>query len=155
MKVCISCEADVAGKKAFRVREDRVIRVVRAAKKALRIAKMNELYVCDGCLPKHRERRQKFERNMLFATVLGGLIIVVLLAMTLLSGSINLWAVTTSLIMGVAVMLLPVLFSYAPAVELPPGAAQGQALPFQPPAPATPDPAGARQPAGERKKRKR
>lgn len=124
MKVCISCEADVAGRKAFRVKEDRIIRFVRAAKKALRIAKMNELYVCEGCLPKHRERRQKFERNMLFATVLGGLIIVILLAMTLMSGSINLWAVVTSLIMGLAVMLLPVLFSYAPAVELPPGIGQ-------------------------------
>jgi hypothetical protein len=140
MKVCISCEADVAGKKAFPVRDDRVIKVVREAKKLLRIAKMNELYVCESCLPKHRERRQKFERNMLFAIVLGALIIVVMLAMTVLSGTLNLWAVVTSIIMGAFVMLLPVLFSYAPAVELPPGTGQppapGPRLPFQQPSPA-------------------
>jgi hypothetical protein len=116
MKVCISCEADVSGRKAYPVKEDRIIRAVRTVKKALRIARMNELYVCDACLEKHRVRRQSFEKSMLFASVLGGLIIIVMLGVMLLSGKLDLWAVVSSLIIGGFVMLLP-LFRYAPAVE--------------------------------------
>ena len=41
MKVCISCEMDVTGKKAYPIKEDRIIKAVRAVKKAFGIAKMN------------------------------------------------------------------------------------------------------------------
>jgi hypothetical protein len=120
MKVCISCEADVSGKKAYPVKEDRIIRIVRNAKKALGIAKMNELYVCESCLEKQKARRQSFEKSRLFAIVLGSLIIIVLLGMMLLSGKLNPWAAVSSIIIGAFVMLLP-FFRYTPAVQLPPG----------------------------------
>ncbi len=120
MKVCISCESDVAGKKAWPIKEDRIIKAVRALKKALGIAKMNELYVCANCLDKHKARRQGFEKSMLFASVLGGLIVIVMLGMVLLSGKLDLWAVVSSFVIGGFVIALP-LFRYAPAVQLPPG----------------------------------
>ncbi len=155
MKICISCEADVSGKKAWRVREDRVITTVRAVKKALHIVKMNELYVCEGCLPKHRSRRQAFERNMLFATVLGALIIVVMLGMILLSGRLDLWAVVSSFVIGAFVMALPILFSYVPALESPPGPGPAP-RPFPlPPAPIGTGSAGKEAGKPARKKQKR
>lgn len=120
MKVCISCETDVSGKKAYPIKEDRIIRAVRSIKKALNIAKMNELYVCENCLAKHKARRQSFEKSMLFASVLGGLIIIVMLGMMLLSGKLDPWAVASSFVIGGFVMLLP-FFRYTPAVQLPPG----------------------------------
>ncbi len=138
MKVCISCEMDVSGKKAYPIKEDRVIRAVRAAKKALGIARMNELYVCENCLEKHKVRRQSFEKSMLFATVLGGLIVIVMLGMILLSGKLDAWAVVSSLIIGGFVMLLP-FFRYAPAVQLPPGP---EPTPGPGPSPLPPMPGG-------------
>jgi hypothetical protein len=136
MKVCISCEADVSGKKAYPIKEDRVIRVVRAVKNALHIARMNDLYVCENCLAKHKVRRQGFEKSMLFASVLGGLIIIIMLGLIVLSGKLDLWAVISSLVIGGFIMVLP-LFRYAPAVQLPPGPE-----PRQEPSPLPPMPGG-------------
>jgi hypothetical protein len=138
MKVCISCETDVTGKKAYPIKEDRIIRAVRTVKKALGIAKMNDLYVCENCLEKHKGRRQSFEKSMLFATVLGGIIIIVMLGMMLLSGKLDIWAAVSSIVIGGFVMVLP-FFRYAPAVQLPPGP---EPTPEPEPSPLPPIPGG-------------
>ncbi|MFZ5500640.1 MAG: hypothetical protein ACOY58_01830, partial [Candidatus Micrarchaeota archaeon] len=70
MKICVSCENDVAGKEAYPVKEDRIIRAIRSIKKALKIAQMNELYVCKDCLEAHGKKRKSFEKTMLFAAIL-------------------------------------------------------------------------------------
>lgn len=116
MKVCVSCQSDVEGKKAVKVREDRIIRGIRRLKKALNIAQNNELYVCQDCLPKHMERRKSFERSMLFASVFSGLILVVLVAALLLSGRFDAWAFVSAIIVGGFILALPI-FRYAPGVE--------------------------------------
>ncbi len=89
MKVCVSCQQDVSAKKAMPVKEDRIIKGIRAAKKLLRIAQMNELFVCEECMQKHLERRRSFEKTVLFASVFAG---------------------------ALFILALPV-FKYAPAVE--------------------------------------
>ena len=116
MKVCISCQENVAGKRAVPVKEDRVIRTIRAIKKKLKIAQMNELYVSEKCLPEHLKRRRSFEKSLLFASVIAGLILVVVIVALLLSGRFNLWAIVSAFIIGGFVLLLP-LFKYTPAVE--------------------------------------
>jgi len=116
MKICVSCETDVGGKKAYKVKEDRIIGTVRSIKNALHMAKNNELYVCESCLPKHREKRKSFEKSVLFGTVIAVVILVVLLGMLLLSGRFDIWAVLSTFIISGFVLALP-LFRYAPAVE--------------------------------------
>jgi hypothetical protein len=148
MKVCISCEADVSGKKAYPIKEDRVIRTLRKLKKALGIAKMNDLYVCESCLEKHKIHRQSFEKNRLLAIVCGSLIIIALLGMLILSGRLNPWAALSIIIIGAFVMLLP-FFTYTPAVQLPPGP---EPAPVPEPSPLPPMPGG---PGLKKAKRKR
>jgi len=150
MKVCISCEADVSGRKAYPIKEDRIIGAVRTIKKSLGIAKMNELYVCENCLDKHKARRQSFEKSMLFGSVLGGLIVIVLLGLIVLSGKPDPWSIVSSLVIGGFVMALP-LFRYTPAVQLPPP----EPMPPSEPGPISPIPGGPGIKAAPRVRRKR
>jgi hypothetical protein len=154
MKVCITCQSDVSAKTAYPIKEDRIIRTIRAVKKTLGIAQMNELYVCKDCLGKHAERRKSFEKSMLFSSVFAGLILVVLLAAIVLSGRFDAWAIVSAFIVAGFILALPV-FRYAPAVEAPPVSAAPAVPAITPPpaAPAAPQP-----PAGqkaEKRKRKR
>ena len=68
MKVCISCQKDMEGKRAVPVKEDRIIRVIRTIKKTLGIAQMNELFVCEIDLEEHVQRRKSFEKDSRLAT---------------------------------------------------------------------------------------
>lgn len=116
MKVCISCQQDVEGKKAVRVREDRIIRAIRAVKKALKIAQMNELYVCENDIKAHLERRRSFEKTLLLASILAGGIFILLIASMVLSGRFDAWALLSALVIAGFVLSLPI-FRYAPALE--------------------------------------
>jgi hypothetical protein len=116
MKVCIACQKEMGGVKAVPVKEDRIIKTIRAVKRAMGIAQMNELYVCETDLAEHMKRRKSFEKSLLFASVLAGLIVVVVLVALLLSGRFDLWAIISSLIIGGFILVLP-LFKYSPAVE--------------------------------------
>lgn len=116
MKVCISCQQDVAGKRAVRVKEDRIISGIREIKKALKVAQMNELYVCEADLRQHLERRKGFEKGVLFASILAGGIFIILTGSLVLSGRFDLWAIVSSLLLAGFVMALS-LFRYAPALE--------------------------------------
>ncbi len=51
MKVCISCQADVEGKPAAPVKDDRIIRGIRTIKQKFGWAQNNQLFVCQNCLP--------------------------------------------------------------------------------------------------------
>ena len=116
MKVCISCQKEVEGKKAIPVKEDRIIRVIRAIKRTFGIAQMNELYVCEDDIKKHIERRRAFEKSMLFASVFAGIILVLVIGALLLSGRFDLWAFVSAFIVGAFVLALPI-FRYAPGQE--------------------------------------
>jgi hypothetical protein len=116
MKVCISCQKDVGGRKAVRVKEDRVIRVIRAVKNALRVAQNNELYVCEEDIKAHQERRRGFERSMLLAGILAGVIVLLFIVTLLLSGKLDAWALVSSILLALVILAFP-LFRYAPALE--------------------------------------
>ena len=157
MKVCISCQADVSSKTAYPIKEDRIIKTIRAVKKALGIAQMNELYVCKDCLSKHAQRRKSFEKSMLFASVFAGLVLVILLAAIILSARFDAWAVVSAFIVAGFIVVLPV-FKYAPAVEAPPEAPVPMPaippppVPQEPVPPMSPETASAK---GEESKKKR
>jgi len=116
MKICISCQTAVEGKKAIPIKEDRIIRVIRTVKKVFGIAQMNELYVCENDLKEHKKRRNSFEKSMLFASVLAGIVVIMVLGALLLSGRFEPWPVLSAFVIGVFVLALP-LFKYAPALE--------------------------------------
>jgi hypothetical protein len=117
MKVCVDCQKGVAGRKAVKVREDKTIRALRKIKRTLRIAKGNELYVCEDCLDKHLERRKSFEKTMLIFSAVAALIIVLLLVTILFSGRFEIWTVLSAIFIGVFLFLFSVIFKYVPAVE--------------------------------------
>ena len=117
MKVCIDCQKEVSGKRAVRVKEDRVIRLLRWIKRVLKVSKENELYVCEEDLSKHIERRKSFEKAMLFLTVLVGIIVFLLLITIIISGRIEVWTVLSAIMIGVLLFLFSLLFKYVPALE--------------------------------------
>ncbi len=116
MKVCVSCQTNVEGKRATPVREDRIIKGIRAVKKALGLAQNNQLFVCENCMPKHLERRRSFEKTMLFASVFAGLLMLIIIIAPLLSGRFDPWAVVSGVVVSLFILALPV-FKYTPAVE--------------------------------------
>ena len=116
MKVCITCQADVSGKRAVPIREDRIIKTIRAVKRALGVAQNNELFVCDTCIPKHMERRRSFEKTMLFASIFAGFVILLLFYSIVTSGRLDAWAIASAFVVAGFVLLLPI-FRYAPAIE--------------------------------------
>ena len=114
MRVCIVCQNDVSGKKAVPVQEDAVIRSIRRVKQALRIAKNDELYVCDDDLARHREKRKSFERSMIFFGVLSAAVVLLLIGTIVLSGKLDIFAILSAFMIGAFILLFSVLFKYAP-----------------------------------------
>ncbi|MEW6723055.1 MAG: hypothetical protein AB1324_07365 [Candidatus Micrarchaeota archaeon] len=148
MKVCVSCHADVEGKRAVPVRWDRLLKGILAIKRALRIAQNNELFVCEQCMQKHLERRRSFEKSMLFASVFAGLLLIVIIMAPLMSGTFEPFAVVSGFIVAGFILALP-LFKYAPAVEGISASAPQQAFTPQP------QPAGAEKAAKPKKPKKK
>lgn len=119
MKICIICQNEVAGKKAAKVREDRIIKAIRKLKALFKIAAGNELYVCEEDLPKHLKRRKSFEKNILFFGILAVFVVMLLLFIIFMSGRFNLWVIISSLFIGVFILLFALIFKYAPGIENP------------------------------------
>lgn len=117
MKICIVCQKEVSGRRAVKVREDRVIRFIRRVKQLLNIAAGNELYVCEDDISKQMERRKAFEKNMLFFGVLASLAVLGMLAVVVISGRFDLGMVLSALMLGAFILLFALIFRYAPALE--------------------------------------
>jgi energy-converting hydrogenase Eha subunit A len=164
MRICIYTQKSVEGQLAVPVRDDRVIRTIRAVKKFFGIAQMNELYVSVPHLEEHKKRRRSFEKSLLFASVFAGLVIVVVLFSLVFSGRFDLWAIVSAFIIAGFVLALP-LFKYSPALEAvdpkvvgraasppPKAAAAQQAVPPAAAKPAAPAEKAAKRPRKKAKK---
>ncbi len=116
MKVCISCQENVEGKNATKIKEDKVIRTIRKIKKLFNIAQMNELYVCEKDIAEHTKKRHSFEKSMLFVSVFAGIILIIMVGGLLISGQLELVSIVSAIIIAGFVLFLP-LFKYAPALE--------------------------------------
>jgi hypothetical protein len=151
MKVCITCQKSVEGKKAVRIREDRIIRTIRSIKQALHIAQMNELYVCEGDIKAQLERRRAFEKNLLLASILAGIVFLLIVASLLLSGNFDPVVLLYAVVIAAFVISLP-LFGYAPALESTVAAPVGPPFPGPPTGPEEPPmPPGIKEKAGSGK----
>jgi len=152
--MCVACQTEVTGRRALPVKEDRIIRTLRAVKKALGIAQNNQLFVCESCMPKHSERRRSFEKTLLFASVLAGIMLVLLILVPMLSGRFEAWAIVSGIIVACFVVLVPIIFKYVPAVagisSVPPTKEVRWVQPIQPAPrgpPSSPEPPVSQQPA--------
>ena len=116
-RVCVDCQNEVAGKRAVRIKEDRIILMLRAVKRALKISRENELYVCEECLAKHEKRRKSFEKTMLIFAVVAALIIVLMVFTIILSGRLELWAILSGILIIALLAVFSVIFKYVPATQ--------------------------------------
>ncbi len=119
MQICIVCQKNVEGKPAVPVKEDFVIRSIRRAKTFLNIAQNNELFVCEDDLEAHRKRRKEFERSLVLFGVLAAIVVIVLLATLLMSGTLDIIAFLSAIAIGLFILLFAFVFKYAPALDVP------------------------------------
>ncbi|NYZ77005.1 hypothetical protein H0O02_01675 [Candidatus Micrarchaeota archaeon] len=117
MKVCVDCQKEISGKKAVRVREDRVIVSIRWLKRLFKVSKENELYVCEEDMKKHAERRKSFEKSMMIFAVLAAMIFLLLLASIVISGRVEFWTILSAIAIVLLLLFFSLLFKYVPGVE--------------------------------------
>ncbi len=124
-KVCIICEKEPQGK-AYKVQDDFVIKAIRWGKRKLGIAKNNELFVDEGCLPAYREKRKRFERNVVFYVAIGVIIFVLINGLQVLYGRFSFVTFLASVLLAILVSGLAILNYATPPIEEPRGALQPQ-----------------------------
>ena len=134
MKACIICQKETTGN-ALRVKEDFIILGIRRAKQAFNIAKNNELYVCESDIPVHQAKRKNYERDLVVFSVIAAIVFVALIVIPVLSGKFNIIYIVSSVFLSFVIILVPVFFKYAPAVEQQPVAAQPAEIPQEKPKP--------------------
>ncbi len=117
MKVCIECEKSVEGTKAVKIREDNVIKAIRAIKRRLGAAKENELYVCEEHLKQHIERRKSFQKSLILFGIAAVLVFVLGLLSMIISGNFSLIGFFAAIIIAVFLILFAVVFKYTPDLE--------------------------------------
>lgn len=117
MRVCIVCQEDISGKKAYKVKEDKIIGTIRSFKRLFRIAANNELYVCEDHYKEHLAKRKSFERSIIFFGVLSAAIVILLIGTIILSGRFDIFAILSAIVIGFFVLLFSIVFKYTPALE--------------------------------------
>lgn len=115
-KVCIVCEKEISGT-ATKVKNDGAIDTIRKVKNMLKIAKNNELYVCEKDLQIYVERRRKFEKDLVAYGILGIAVVVLLVGIPLLGGKFDIVILIYSIILGTIIFGLGALIKYVPAIE--------------------------------------
>lgn len=115
-KICIICHKEVTGK-ALKVKDDFIINSIRSIKKLFRVAQNNQLFVCDKDIAVHREKRKKFEKELLVISAIVVIIILLLNGLPLLSGRFQFSMLLSSIFIAILIIVFAILFKYAPAVE--------------------------------------
>ncbi|VVC01365.1 Uncharacterised protein [uncultured archaeon] len=83
-KVCIVCEKEKSG---YPVEDDAVIHAIRRVKQAFKVARNNELVVCEDCLEEHRKKRQKYEKNLVMHVVIAAIVLIIFFFVSVFSPS--------------------------------------------------------------------
>ena len=119
-KVCIICSQEVSHGHA--VADDAVIRSIRRAKQALKIAKNNTLVVCEKDLEAHKKKRQGYERNLAVYMVIAGIVLALLVVLPIFTTGFSAYAVLIGVLFASLLVFLPVLTSHTPALAQKTGA---------------------------------
>ena len=125
-KVCIICSQEVSHGHA--VADDAVIRSIRRAKQALKIAKNNTLVVCEKDLEAHKKKRQGYERNLAVYMVIAGIVLALLVVLPIFTTGFSAYAVLIGVLFASLLVFLPVLTSHTPALAQKPGRKQSRWL---------------------------
>ncbi len=116
VKVCIVGKEQV--KSGYPIKEDAVIKLVRAFKEKLKISTGNELVVCEKHLEEAKKKRKEFEGSVIKLVALVSVIAVIAIVLAILNNTFNLLPATFALLflLGLLMVVLS-LFKYYPAVE--------------------------------------
>lgn len=115
-KICIICEKEPRNI-AYKVRDDMIIKTIRTIKQKIGIAKNNELYVDEDCLSVYREKRKKFEKNIVFYIAIGTIFFILVNGFQLIYGRFSLGAFVASIFLCVLITVFPVLNYATPPIE--------------------------------------
>ncbi|MGV8176965.1 MAG: hypothetical protein ACP5NX_04140 [Candidatus Bilamarchaeaceae archaeon] len=121
MKACIICQGELKSESgAARVKEDGVIKAIRAVKQALKLAKNHELYVCADHMAEYSKKRKAFEKDILIYSIIAALVFLGFTILPLLNGTFTLGLLVMALLVAVFILLFAVIFRYVPSLEAPP-----------------------------------
>ena len=115
MKVCIICEKEVQNQRAAPVKDDKILAFFRWLKAQFKVAKNNELYVCEVDSKTHATRRKAFEKRALIAIALAVLVFGLFIFSAVIARKFDLWSLVSAFIIALFLILLP-LITYTPAV---------------------------------------
>ena len=115
MKVCIICEKEVQNQRAAPVKDDKILAFFRWLKAQFKVAKNNELYVCEVDSKTHATRRKAFEKRALIAIALAVLVFGLFIFSAVMARKFDLWSLVSAFIIALFLILLP-LITYTPAV---------------------------------------
>jgi hypothetical protein len=115
-EICIVCQKE---KKGSSIKEDFVINSIRNVKKFFKVSTGNKLVVCDECKDAAQKKRQSFEKTLLTYLGLGGIILLVMVVFSLMSGGDVGQILTSILILLILVALLAALsfLNYFPSYQ--------------------------------------
>ncbi|MEM3422240.1 MAG: hypothetical protein QXF35_02150 [Candidatus Bilamarchaeaceae archaeon] len=116
-KVCIECGNLVYGKKAVKVKDDIILKILRDIKRATKTAKENELYVCEDDLKKNQQKRSEFLKSMLIFGIAAAAVLLLSLVSIILSGVFNIGLLLFGFVVAATILLLVIITKYTPAVE--------------------------------------
>lgn len=112
-RVCIICTKEA--QRGQKVEDDFVIRIIRRAKQQLRIAKNNELVVCEGCMEAYRKRREGYEKNLVMHVVLAAVVLIIFAVLPIFTTGFSLPALLLGVALAGMIVALSV-FSHCPKI---------------------------------------
>jgi len=115
-KVCVVGKEEL--KTGYPIKEDIVIKTIRAIKKKLKIATGNELMVCEKHLEEAKKKRKDFEGSIIKLVALVSVIAVIAVILAVLNGTFSLLPATFALLILLGFLMIVLsLFKYYPAVD--------------------------------------
>jgi len=116
-KVCVVGKEEL--KTGYSIKEDIVIKTIRAIKKKLKIATGNELMVCEKHLEEAKKKRKDFEGSIIKLVALVSVIAVIAVILAVLNGTFSLLPATFALLILLGFLMIVLsLFKYYPAIDV-------------------------------------
>lgn len=107
--VCVLCGKETIG---YPLKDDLIIKGIRKIKSALKIARGTKLIVCDEDLEKALKKREEFEKKLLTYCGLGGIIGIIIVITSIISGR-DIVRILSSLLLLILLIFIFLLFSLA------------------------------------------
>jgi len=110
--ICIICYNEKEGKD---IEDDVVILAIRKAKNAIGIAKNNRLVVCPGCMEVYKQKRGKYERDLVIHAIIGGLVLLLFVLLPIFTTGFSITSLLLGLLLFALIMALSI-FSHCPKI---------------------------------------